>query len=391
MSMPPSPLPSFDFATAGRIRFGRGTASELPGLLRDAGSRPFVVTGSRPERLGPLAEGLEDLAGPRAGWWIQRGEPSLEDARRAVDQARAPRADVVVAVGGGSVIDLGKAVAMLLANGGDPLDYAEGIGRGTVVTRPSVPFLAAPTTAGTGAEVTRNAVLSSPQHRVKVSLRSPWMLPAVALVDSELGREVPPEVTAASGMDALVQLLEAFVSRKALFWVEPLCREGLRRGVPALPRAVRDGGDAEARDALAFAALSSGIALAHAGLGAVHGLAGPLGGLLDAPHGSLCAALLGPAIRVNLTALASREPDGTARHRYAQAAEWVTGRPDPEALADWADRTVHDLGIPGLRHWGLEEATMEAAVPLAARANSMKTNPVDLEPDEVRVILERAR
>ncbi len=386
----------FEFATAGRILFGRGRAAELPEIVRSFGPRVFVIAGHGPDRLGAAAEPLLTVAPDPEGWGVVRGEPTFDLCRRTVEAARAVGPDVVVAIGGGSAIDLGKAVAMLLGNGGDPLDYAEGIGSGKPVTRPSVPFAAVPVTAGTGAEVTRNAVLGSTEHGVKVSLRSPTMLPSVALVDPELGAGVSPSITASSGMDALVQLIEAYASSKAQPLTDALCRVGLERGWPALPVAVRDGADLDAREAMAFAALCSGLALANAGLGAVHGFAGPLGGMLGAPHGVLCATLLAPVLRTNLRALRERSADHPALSRYADLAAWISGRPQPEALADAVDarmaelRSLPGVRLPGLGALGLAPDRFDEAVAKSRTASSMKGNPIALTEEDLHRILAEA-
>ena len=222
------------------------------------------------------------------------GEPTIEDARRAAAHADV---EIVVAIGGGSALDLGKAAAALIANGGDPLRYLEVIGEGRPLERPSLPCVAIPTTAGTGSEVTRNAVLGSPTHGVKASLRSPHMLPAVALVDPELTYDLPPALTASTGLDALTQLIEPFVSARANAFVDAICRDAIPRVIAALPKAFA--GDRAARADMAYASLCGGLALANAGLGAVHGFAGPIGGRFPAPHGAICAVLLPHVVAIN--------------------------------------------------------------------------------------------
>ena len=222
--------------------------------------------------------------------------------------------------GGGSALDAAKAIAALTANGGDPLDYLEVVGRGQPLARPSLPFIAVPTTAGTGSEVTKNAVLASPEHGVKASLRSPLMLPRVAIVDPALLAGVPAPVLAASGLDALSQLIEPFLSIRANPVTDGLAREAIPRSAAALRRAYAAGAPAASRrERLALASLFGGLALANAGLGAVHGFAAPVGGLFEAPHGAVCAALLPAVIRVNARALAARVPDSAALPRYASS------------------------------------------------------------------------
>jgi alcohol dehydrogenase class IV len=379
---------AFDFATAGRVLVGPGRAAELPALAAGLGTRALVCTGSRPERHADL---LGALGLPHVLFTVP-GEPTVDLARAAVAAAREHRADLVVAVGGGSVIDLGKAVAALLANGGDPLDYLEVVGQGRALTRPALPCVAAPTTAGTGAEVTANAVLASPEHGVKVSLRSPLMLPSVALVDPLLTVGCPPPVTAASGLDALTQCLEPLVSARATPVTDGLAREGLRRAGTGLRRAYADGGDLSAREDMSVCALLGGMALANAKLGAVHGLAGVLGGRLDVPHGLACAALLAPVVEANVRALRERQPDSPALDRYADAARQLTGRADA-TVADgvaWIRETLALLDVPGLATYGLRALDTADVVAQAQRASSTQGNPVRLTDEELTGVLAAA-
>jgi alcohol dehydrogenase class IV len=366
----------FEFATAGKILAGAGRAVELPGVLAGLGSRVLVCTGADPARHGGL---LAELGRPAVVFAVG-AEPTVELARAGVAAAREHGADVVAAVGGGSVLDLGKAVAMLLGNGGDPLDYLEVIGSGRKITQPSVPCVAVPTTAGTGAEVTANAVLASPAHGLKASLRSPLMIPRVALVDPELTVSCPPRVTAASGLDALTQCLEPFVSVRANPLTDGLAREGLRRAAAGLRAAHADGSDLGAREDMAMCSLLGGIALANAKLGAVHGLAGVIGGTADVPHGMACAALLAPVIEANVRALRSGQPGGPALDRYAEAARLLTGRPAAsidDGLA-WIRETVSLLAVPGLAAFGIGPEHADDLAAKAARSSSMQGNPVAL-------------
>jgi len=290
---------------------------------------------------------------------------------------------VVVAVGGGSVIDLGKAVAALLANGGDPLDHLEVVGRGQPLTRPSVPCVAVPTTAGTGAEVTANAVLASPAHGLKASLRSPLMLPRVALVDPLLTVGCPPAVTASSGLDALTQCLEPFVSVRANPLTDGLAREGLRHAASGLRRAYADGGDLAARGHMALCSLFGGLALANAKLGAVHGLAGVVGGRRAVPHGLACAALLAPVVEATVRALDAGAP---ALARYEEAARLLTGRPDATVAdgVDWLRETLFLLDVPGLGAYGLRAEDADGIAAAAARASSTQGHPVALSTPDLR-------
>jgi alcohol dehydrogenase class IV len=379
----------FEFATATRVVFGAGRAAELPDLVSGLGTRPFVCTGARPERHADLLDRLAPGTEP----YRVAGEPTLDGARTAVAAAREYGADVVVGIGGGSVLDLGKAVAMLLGNGGDPLDYLEVVGRGQPIREPSRPYVAVPTTAGTGAEVTANAVLTSPEHGLKASLRSPSMLPRVALVDPLLTLACPPHVTAASGLDALTQCLEPLVSVRANPVTDALAREGLHRAGRGLRRAYADGTDTAARTDMAVCSLLGGVSLANAKLGAVHGLAGVIGGLAGVPHGVACAALLAPVAEANVRALRDRDPDNPTLARYAEAARLLTGDPGASIAAgiDWMRETVALLGIPGLRELGVRPDQADDVVAKAAASSSMQGNPVPLSDTQLRAVLVAAR
>jgi alcohol dehydrogenase class IV len=380
---------AFEFATAGRIVAGPGRAAELPGVLAGLGSRVLVCTGASPARHASLLAGL----GLPAAVFPVAGEPTVELARAGVAAAREHGADVVAAIGGGSVIDLGKAAAMLLANGGDPLDYLEVVGSGRKITQPSAPCVAVPTTAGTGAEVTANAVLAVPGHRLKASLRSPLMIPRVALVDPELTVSCPPPVTAASGLDALTQCLEPFVSVRATPLTDGLAREGLRRAATGLRTAHADGADLAARTDMAMCALLGGMALANAKLGAVHGLAGVVGGTADVPHGMACAALLAPVIEANVRTLRTAAPGSAALNRraldrYAEAAQLLTRKPGAsiEDGLTWIGRTLTLLGVPGLAAFGLGPGQAGDIAAKAAGSSSMQGNPVPLSRGQLETV-----
>jgi alcohol dehydrogenase class IV len=298
----------------------------------------------------------------------------------------------VIAFGGGSAIDAAKAIAALAANEGDVLDYLEVVGQGRPLTKPSLPFIAIPTTAGTGSEVTRNAVLASTEHKVKASLRSPFLLARLALIDPELTYDLPPAVTATSGLDALTQLIEPYVSVRRSPLIDPLCLDGIRRIARSLPRAFRNGGDREARLEMSLASLFSGLALANAGLGAVHGLAAVIGGAFPAPHGAVCAALLAPVIEANIRALRARSPESDALGRYQQIAAILTGSPEaaPEEAAQAVRRLCRELAMPPLSAYGLQPSDLPAIAAAGLRSNSMKANPVPLEPDELITALAAA-
>jgi alcohol dehydrogenase class IV len=382
---------SFEFATAGRIMAGPGRAAELPGVLAGLGTRVLICTGADPARHAGLLAGL----GLPAAVFRVAGEPTVELARAGVAAAREHGADVVAAIGGGSVIDTGKAVAMLLGNGGDPLDYLEVVGSGRPITQPAAACVAVPTTAGTGAEVTANAVLAVPAHRVKASLRSPLMIPRVALVDPLLTVSCPPPVTAASGLDALTQCLEPFVSVRATPLTDGLAREGLRRAGAALRAAYADGQDVQARADMALCSLLGGMALANAKLGAVHGLAGVIGGTADVPHGLACAAVLAPVIDANVRALRSGREPGAGQDplgRYAEAARLLTGNPGA-SIGDglgWILETLTLLNVPGLGAFGLGPQQADDIAAKALTSSSMQGNPAPLSHDDLKAILLQA-
>ena len=381
----------FEFATATRIVFGPDTLAEVGALARDFGRRALVVTGRDPRRAQRL---LDLLAAEKisATTLAIAGEPTTDDIARGLAEARAAGCDFVVGFGGGSVLDSAKAIAALLTNGGELFDYLEVIGRARPLARAAAPCVAIPTTAGTGAEVTRNAVLASPAHRLKVSLRSPHLLPRVALVDPELTYDLTPALTATTGLDALTQLIEPYVSSRANPLTDALCADGLRRAARSLRRAVENGRDPAAREDLALASLLGGLALANAGLGAVHGFASPIGGMFPAPHGAVCAALLPHVIEANLRAFRARAPNHDALRRYDEVARLLTG--EPHATADdavrWARKLVADLRIPTLASYGLARTDFPTLVSAAAKASSMKANPIALTPDELAGILDRA-
>jgi alcohol dehydrogenase class IV len=381
----------FEFTTAGRIVFGSGTLQEIGGLSREFGKHALVVTGRETRRAEPLLERLAQ-AGQRATLFAVPGEPTVALVEAGTAQAREAGADFVISFGGGSAIDAGKAIAALLANPGGVLDYLEVIGRGQPLANAPVPFVAIPTTAGTGAEATRNAVLASPEHRVKASLRSPLMLPRLALVDPELALNLPPAITAATGLDALTQLIEPFVSIRANPMTDAVCREGLRRAARSLRTACSEGGNLAAREDMALASLFSGMALANAGLGAVHGLAAPIGGGFDAPHGAVCAVLLPHVMAANLAALRERAPLSTALDRYDELARALTGH--PAALAEegleWIRKLVADLKIPKLSSYGIGLEDVPELVAKAAQSSSMKGNPVALTAEELSQLLATA-
>jgi len=382
----------FSFATASRIRFGPGAAQAIPRLVPEDAKRLFVAVGATPYRFKFLLSLLESN-GLEVTLHSVAGEPTVDTASKAAEAARASNPDAVLAVGGGSVLDLGKAVAALLTNRGPLLDYLEVVGKGRPLERAAAPFMAVPTTAGTGSEVTSNSVLGEPGSKVKASLRSPLMLPRWAVVDPELTRGLPPEIAAYTGMDAFIQCLEAYASPQASPLSDGLARQGLQRAARSLREVCgKAEASAQAREDICVASLCGGMALANAKLGAVHGFAGPLGGMLDAPHGAICAALLKPVLAANLKAMAARQPQRPSLAKYQDVAALLTGNPaaKPSYALAWIESLIDDLPLKPLAKLGFTSDQIDEAAEKAQRASSMKGNPVELTLHELKDILEEA-
>jgi len=381
----------FEFLTAARIVFGVGAASESAPAAAGMGRRALLVTGERADRAAALARAIE-AAGVTVAPFRVSGEPSIGTIAAGAVYARGECCDVVVAMGGGSAIDAGKALAAMLTNPGEPLDYLEVVGRGQPLRQPSAAFIAVPTTAGTGSEVTRNAVLAAPERGVKASLRSPYLLPRLAVVDPELTLDLPPTLTASTGLDALTQLIEPYVSVRANAMTDLYAVEGLRTAGAWLPRAWANGRDREARRGMSWASLLGGLSLANAGLGAVHGFAAPVGGMFPAPHGAVCAALLAATMEINVEALRRRAPESRALGRYDEVARLLTGEPHATAAdgIEWIAALCRRFEIPPLRAYGVTTANIPLLADRAAEASSMKGNPIELTREELEEIIGRA-
>lgn len=381
----------FTFSTSARIVFGAGSISKLSDLVSSLGSRVLLVTGSGKSGPGKASEVLM-----KAGLYVVAfkvdAEPDVAMVQRAAQVARDHGCDCVVCFGGGSVIDTGKAVAALITNPGDPLDYLEVVGKGRLLSEKPAPCIAVPTTSGTGSEVTKNAVLKVPERQVKVSLRSEWMIPNVALLDPELTISVPPEVTASTGMDALTQVLEPYVSRFANPMTDMFCVEGLRCGSRALRIAYHEGENIAARTDMTWCSLLGGIALANGKLGAVHGFAGPLGGMYKAPHGAVCARLLPGVVRTNVKAIVDRDAKNPALGRYLHVAQILTDNRNAsvEDGVEWLKDLTEELDIPGLGDYGMLADDIPMVVENARRSSSMKGNPILLTDEEMSEILREA-
>jgi alcohol dehydrogenase class IV len=319
-------------------------------------------------------------------------EPTVAVLENGLSLARENKTDFVIGYGGGSAIDTAKAIAALMRQSGPVLDFLEVIGDGKPLTHRPIPMIAIPTTAGTGAEVTCNAVLRSEEHRVKVSLRNPMMYPSIAVVDPVLTLSLPPSVTATTGMDALTQLIEAYTSRRSNPMTESICREGIIRSAQSLKMAYLQADKLDARVDLSMASLFSGLALANSGLGAVHGIVAPLGGLCPAPHGAVCAKLLPFVIEANVASLKAKNPASPALAKYDSVAQWLTGSLSAGAkeLTQWLNEMSRYLNIPSLTEFGLGRAQIPDLVTRSLKASSMLTNPVSLTEIELYDIIDKS-
>lgn len=382
---------NFEFATATQIQFGSGAIEKVGRAAAELGKKALVVASHAGGNLDRLKDLLTASHVSFATISIS-GEPSVQTVVDGCAAARNEGCDFVLGMGGGSALDTAKAVAAMLTNPGDLLDYLEVVGRGQSLKVQPAPFILIPTTSGTGSEVTRNAVISVPEQQVKVSLRSPMMMAKLALVDPQLTFSLPPDVTASTGMDALTQVIEPYVSKRANSFTDLFCREGILRGARSLLQAYRHGDDEAVRIDMAYTSLLGGMALANAGLGAVHGFAGPIGGMFHAPHGAICACLLPPVVMMNTRALFEREPNHPALARYAEIAQMVTGKDKARQvdLVDWLSELRKSLAIPSLSDFGVRAEHLSMLVEKSAAASSMKANPIALLKEELYEILENA-
>lgn len=389
---------AFSISRLPRINFGRGCINELPALIAGYGQTVLLVTGKQSFYATPRWPALTGALQAKGVQWLHftvSGEPSPMLVDEAVSQFRQDKVDVVVAIGGGSVLDAAKAIAGLLPHGNSVMDHLEGVGNDVPYRGPATPFIAVPTTAGTGSEATKNAVLSvQGLQGFKKSFRDECLIPEYALIDPDLLATCPQALTAADGMDAFTQLLESYVSLKANPFIDALAWSGMQ-AVKQGFFAAWEGREPEAdegRAAMAYAALLSGITLAQVGLGSVHGLASPLGAFFPIPHGVVCGTLVSAATAVNIQALQAREADNPALVKYAQVGRLLSGRNELndqqardaliELLADWSER----LQLPRLSAYGISAADLPMIV-ANSRGSSMKTNPIVLTDQEIEAVL----
>lgn len=369
------------FSTAQRIRFGKDASLALASEAQRLGDRAIIVTGATPARFSSVIGLLQNTKAVSCPT-----EPDLNWLRHTVSEARNFRPNVVIGLGGGSAIDGAKALSALIPNEGDPLRYLEVVGDGETLATSPLPLIAVPTTSGTGAEVTKNAVISVIESKRKVSLRDDRMLPTLALVDPSLTIGLPTQITATTGLDALTQLIEPYLSSKANPMTDALCRDGIGRIANALPKLLKGAENYGLREDMSIGSVFGGMALANAGLGAVHGLAGVLGGWCGAPHGALCGRLLPSVLAVNAAAIAQHGDTGL-ESKFRDVARWLTGRPDLGGLTAHL-QTLLDLGsVPRLKDMGLSASDFDAVAEASALSSSMKGNPVRLNRDELIQVL----
>lgn len=382
---------SFEFVSSPRIIFGDGCLEQGIRAATQFGQKALLVHTTAGSPIQPVTDLLStnDIAYVEA---TVDHEPSIEMVQKLVDLARSEKCEFVLAFGGGSVMDAGKATAAMLTNPGDLLEYLEVVGKNQPLNQPAAPCVTIPTTAGTGAEVTRNAVLAVPEQKVKVSLRSIFVLPRLAVIDPRLTLSLPPRVTAYTGLDALTQVIEPYLSSKSNPLMDIICRDGIVRSARSLRRAFNNPKDAESRLDLSLTSLYGGLALSNAGLGAVHGFAAPMGGMYDVPHGAICGILLPEVFRTNMIAIQQRMPQYEVLGRFLDIARLLTGNTNATGQdgANWLSNLVNDLKIPRLSAYGIPREDFPLIVEKAQKASSMKANPILLTAEELTQVLEAA-
>lgn len=379
----------FELNLPQRVIFETGSRSQIKNYIKTFGNRALVIHSKShpliPEIIQELKGADLDIVSLEVS-----GEPSINTISEIFSQILNLNFDCVIGIGGGSVIDTAKAVSALIENPGPITDYLEVVGHNLPLTNPPVPYIAVPTTAGTGSEVTKNAVLNVVEMKMKVSLRSIMMIPRMAIIDPELTYSMPPEVTASTGMDAIIQLIEPFISIKANPFTDAICREGLKTAAKSIRNAFFDPLKQESRIGMSYASLSGGIALANSGLGAVHGFAGVIGGMYPAPHGKICAALLAGVIQVNINALAERQPENPIREKFRELAVILMSQMGAKEsdLVEWVRAICVELGIRSLSSLGIKSREFSVICEKATVSSSMKGNPIILTQDELHEILE---
>jgi alcohol dehydrogenase class IV len=379
---------NFEFGTAQRIIFGQGCVNQAQDIILGYGKRVLLITGKHNQYNNPILNQQSIKKQYEILQIVSEKEPGIGFIQDSLKTIEGFRPDVVVSIGGGSVIDTGKALSILSSNEGGLLDYLEVIGKGNALTKESLPFIAIPTTAGTGSEATRNAVIYDQASGLKVSLRSPFMLPKVAMIDPLLTLGLPPEITASTGMDALTQVIEPIITRKRNPITDSICFHAVSIAREALINAYNDPDNLEAREQMALVSLIGGMALANSGLGVVHGFAAAIGGMYPGiHHGQICAALLPASFAMNYQASKGKPQYANIIHRMEEISRLLTGKsqtkPD-EALKE----LVSEIGIPGIEKLGIEKKDYPTIIEKALKSSSMKGNPFDLSREELSQILE---
>ena len=369
----------FEFMTSERIVFGIGTIKHIGKIASMLGKQALIVCGSGSVNLNPLITQLKSFDVNYEVFHVSK-EPNVETIEAGLKLSKRSNCEFVIGFGGGSIIDAAKAIAVMMTNSGTLLDYLEIIGQGKPILHKPADVIAVPTTAGTGTEVTKNAVISSPEHKLKVSLRSPMMIPKVALIDPELTISMPQAITASTGMDALTQLIEAFTSKQANPMTDSLIGEGVRRASRSLRIAYHEPGNIQAREDMCLASLIGGMALANAGLGAVHGFAAVIGGMFDAPHGEVCACLLPAVVQENIAAIKATNPDSPYLDKFKEIATLLLDdeQANIEDSIKYLVELKKDLKIRNLSDFGIEQTNYSKIVENARMASSMQKNPIVL-------------
>lgn len=381
----------FDFATSSQILFGAGAVKELSDLLNKFSKRIMVIHTRNRHHLEEIEAILRECNKTYIFFKVM-GEPTIHLVSDAVTIARDFQCDLIITIGGGSVIDCGKATAALVTNPGEITDYLEVVGLGKPILSKPLPLIALPTTSGTGSEVTKNAVLGVPQTRIKVSMRHNWLIPPIAIIDPELTYSMPPQITAFTGMDALTQVIEPFISKKANCMTDLFSKEAIKLASKNLLLAYKDGMNIDARTKMSFVSLMGGFCLANAGLGAVHGLAGPIGGMYDCHHGAICASLLPSVLETNISALRSRDAKNPIIDRFEEIGKLITGSNDAndEDGLNYIKRLCIELKIPRLSQLGILREDFQLIAEKSISSSSMKGNPIKLYQEEIIKILENS-
>ncbi len=380
----------FDFSTSSRILFGSGVIQEV-GKVASAFGKKGLIIHSKGMNVDHLCNLLKQAQFKMTTLPVS-GEPTTESIQPGIDLVRGQGYEFIIAAGGGSTMDAAKAISAMATNPGDILDYLEVVGKNLPIKMDALPMIAVPTTAGTGSEVTRNAVLKVSESKVKVSLRSSMIIPRVALIDPELTLELSPPVTASTGMDALTQCIEPFLAKKANRMTDIFCQEGIRRAARSILSAFQNGTNLRSRENMAWSSLLGGISLANAGLGAVHGFAGVIGGMYPAAHGVICARLLPEVVSMNYRVISTEGRDPDRVQKFHVIASLLIGDEQGEIVnaIQWLRSTCETLNIPRLKALGIRTTDLDEIVKKAMVSSSMKGNPVELSEGQLMEILQNS-